>query len=241
MKVENFDGRIDIPQTTRENKLPAVSALPPPSLPGSPLRIPNSDSEFSVTSLSLSLTEARVLLTIFNPTSVCVCVCVRISSFAIRVCRGRLGSSLHYFPPPSRWAISVLLERMTEFEPKELQSSKGSISEEDISTLLQRSHSSRSLLFRGIFLLVDAAVACFGVMFWDCFVFSFLRYSATTVLTLLQEVANFPGAKIDWDRLVKKTSTGISNAREYQMLWRHLAYRDALLDRLEDEAEPLVS
>lgn len=69
----------------------------------------------------------------------------------------------------------------------------------------------------------------------------FFRYSATTVLTLLQEVANFAGAKINWEGLVKKTSTGISNAREYQMLWRHLAYRHALLDKLEDNAEPLVS
>ncbi|KAE8656114.1 Homeodomain-like superfamily protein isoform 2 [Hibiscus syriacus] len=79
---------------------------------------------------------------------------------------------------------------------------KGSISEEDISTLLQ-------------------------------------RYPATTVLALLQEVAQFPDAKLDWNALVNKTSTGISNAREYQMLWRHLAYRDNLLEKLEDEAEPL--
>ncbi|KAK4788148.1 hypothetical protein SAY86_019467 [Trapa natans] len=65
------------------------------------------------------------------------------------------------------------------------------------------------------------------------------RYPADTVLTLLQEVANFAGTKIDWELLVKKSSTGISNAREYQMLWRHLAYRGALFDGLEDEAEPL--
>ncbi|XVF64895.1 hypothetical protein PTKIN_Ptkin09bG0203700 [Pterospermum kingtungense] len=79
---------------------------------------------------------------------------------------------------------------------------KGSISEEDISTLLQ-------------------------------------RYAATTVLEVLQEVAQFPGVKLNWDALVKKTSTGISNAREYQMLWRHLAYRDNLLEKLEDGAQPL--
>ncbi|GMJ02525.1 hypothetical protein HRI_003921700 [Hibiscus trionum] len=79
---------------------------------------------------------------------------------------------------------------------------KGSISEEDISTLLQ-------------------------------------RYTATTVLTLLQEVAQFPDVKLDWNALVKKTSTGISNAREYQMLWRHLAYREGLFEKLEDGAEPL--
>ncbi|XP_061352495.1 uncharacterized protein LOC133297384 isoform X2 [Gastrolobium bilobum] len=66
-----------------------------------------------------------------------------------------------------------------------------------------------------------------------------LRYDETTVLTLLQEVANYPYSKIDWNDLVKKTSTGISNAREYQMLWRHLAYHDALEENFEDGAEPL--
>ncbi|CAN6584195.1 unnamed protein product [Malus baccata var. baccata] len=82
-------------------------------------------------------------------------------------------------------------------EPK-----KGSITEEDTATLLQ-------------------------------------RYAPTTVLALLQEVANSPKGKIDWNRLVAKTSTGISNAREYQMLWRHLAYREALLDKLDNGAQPL--
>ncbi|XP_023545927.1 uncharacterized protein LOC111805215 isoform X1 [Cucurbita pepo subsp. pepo] len=65
------------------------------------------------------------------------------------------------------------------------------------------------------------------------------RYSPTTVLALLQEVAQVPEAKIEWKELVKNTSTGISNPREYQMLWRHLAYRHALLDNLEDEKAPL--
>ncbi|CAL5415065.1 unnamed protein product [Camellia sinensis] len=80
---------------------------------------------------------------------------------------------------------------------------KGSISEKDISTLLQ-------------------------------------RYEATTMLTLLQEVAQIQDVKIDWNALVKKTATGISNVREYQMLWRHLAYRDTLVERLDDGAEPLM-
>ncbi|KAK3038311.1 hypothetical protein RJ639_031407 [Escallonia herrerae] len=79
---------------------------------------------------------------------------------------------------------------------------RGSVSEEDISTILQ-------------------------------------RYKATTVLALLQEVAHVQDAKIDWNALVKKTTTGITSAREYQMLWRHLAYRDSLLERLDDAAEPL--
>jgi len=47
--------------------------------------------------------------------------------------------------------------------------------------------------------------------------------------------------KIDWNVLVKNTTTGISNAREYQMLWRHLAYDNPLLKKIEDGAEPLVS
>lgn len=66
------------------------------------------------------------------------------------------------------------------------------------------------------------------------------RYTATTVLALLQEVAQVEGVKFDWEELVKKTTTGISNAREYQMLWRHLAYRDSMMDRLDDAAKPLV-
>ncbi|KAE9587095.1 hypothetical protein Lal_00004649 [Lupinus albus] len=65
------------------------------------------------------------------------------------------------------------------------------------------------------------------------------RYDATTVLTLLQEIAHYPGSKIDWNDLVKKTATGISNAREYQMIWRHLAYCDALPENPGDVAEPL--
>lgn len=65
------------------------------------------------------------------------------------------------------------------------------------------------------------------------------RYTATTLLALLQEVAQFDGAKIDWNALVKKTSTGISNAREYQMLWRHLAYRHVLPEKFDDGAHPL--
>ncbi|KAL2544573.1 uncharacterized protein Fot_13806 [Forsythia ovata] len=78
----------------------------------------------------------------------------------------------------------------------------GSISEEDVSTLLQ-------------------------------------RYSAQTVLALLQEVAQVPEKKIDWNAMVKNTTTGISNPREYQMLWRHLAYRVDLVDSLSDAADPL--
>ncbi|CAI9116141.1 OLC1v1017218C1 [Oldenlandia corymbosa var. corymbosa] len=65
------------------------------------------------------------------------------------------------------------------------------------------------------------------------------RYNATTVLTLLQEVAQVQDYRIDWDFLAKKTTTGISNPREYQMIWRHLAYRDTLLDKVDNVTQPL--
>ncbi|GLU16079.1 hypothetical protein SLE2022_325290 [Rubroshorea leprosula] len=65
------------------------------------------------------------------------------------------------------------------------------------------------------------------------------RYTATTLLALLQEVAQSVDVKLNWEELVKKTSTGISNVREYQMLWRHLAYREGLPEKLEDGAEAL--
>lgn len=62
------------------------------------------------------------------------------------------------------------------------------------------------------------------------------------MLGVLGEVAAQVAAddKIDWNALVKKSTTGITNAREYQMLWRHLAYRHGLLDKLDDAAQPLV-
>ncbi|KAJ4914963.1 Homeodomain-like superfamily protein [Raphanus sativus] len=66
------------------------------------------------------------------------------------------------------------------------------------------------------------------------------RYDATTILRLLQEMAFYADVKMDWNELVKKTATGITNAREYQMLWRHLSYRDPLLLPVDDDdAQPL--
>nr|GEU97837.1 telomeric repeat-binding factor like [Tanacetum cinerariifolium] len=65
------------------------------------------------------------------------------------------------------------------------------------------------------------------------------RYTATTVLGLLQEVAQVQDVKIDWNLLAKRTTTGITNAREYQMLWRHLAYRDEFVEKVEDGVKPL--
>ncbi|KAL0927077.1 hypothetical protein M5K25_001233 [Dendrobium thyrsiflorum] len=66
------------------------------------------------------------------------------------------------------------------------------------------------------------------------------RYGASTIFTLLQEVsqATEKDVTMDWRTIVKATSTGISNAQEYQMLWRHLAYRDPL-EKVEDGGEPL--
>ncbi|XP_073288047.1 uncharacterized protein [Primulina huaijiensis] len=65
------------------------------------------------------------------------------------------------------------------------------------------------------------------------------RYSVETLLTLLQEVERVAGDKMDWDELVKNTATGISCAREYQMLWRHLAYGNMLEDQIDSDAEPM--
>ncbi|KAJ0231541.1 Homeodomain-like superfamily protein [Hirschfeldia incana] len=49
-------------------------------------------------------------------------------------------------------------------------------------------------------------------------------------------MAYYAEPKMDWNELVKKTSTGITSAREYQLLWRHLAYRDSLLPTDDDNA-----
>jgi hypothetical protein len=59
-----------------------------------------------------------------------------------------------------------------------------------------------------------------------------------TILRMLQEISYCSETKMDWNALVKKTTTGITNAREYQLLWRHLSYRHPLLP-VEDDALPL--
>ncbi|KAH0468935.1 hypothetical protein IEQ34_002167 [Dendrobium chrysotoxum] len=63
------------------------------------------------------------------------------------------------------------------------------------------------------------------------------RYNLTIIITILKEISEITDVKIDWKTLVKRSSTGISNAREYQMLWRHLAYREPLFENLV-ETEP---
>ncbi|CAH8377470.1 unnamed protein product [Eruca vesicaria subsp. sativa] len=55
------------------------------------------------------------------------------------------------------------------------------------------------------------------------------RYDTVTILKLLAEMAYYAEQKMDWNELVKKTNTGITSAREYQLLWRHLAYRETLV------------
>ncbi|KAK1406715.1 hypothetical protein QVD17_38323 [Tagetes erecta] len=58
------------------------------------------------------------------------------------------------------------------------------------------------------------------------------RYSARAIVSLLDEVGEIEDVKIDWNALIKHTKSGITNPREYQMLWRHLAYSHPLLDNL---------
>ncbi|MCO5614847.1 hypothetical protein L7F22_069131 [Adiantum nelumboides] len=65
------------------------------------------------------------------------------------------------------------------------------------------------------------------------------RYTTSTILTLLQEVSNIAGSKVDWTSVVRNSNTGINSAREYQALWRHLAYRANLPDNSEFDAEVL--
>ena len=56
----------------------------------------------------------------------------------------------------------------------------------------------------------------------------------------MQEMEQAAGAKIDWAEMAKNSATGISCAREYHMLWRHLAYGEALIDQLDSDAERMV-
>lgn len=71
---------------------------------------------------------------------------------------------------------------------------------------------------------------------------SLRRYSPATILTALQEVTQHAQRRsIDWRALVAKTATGITSAREYQMLWRYIAYGHDLVENVEDGSpQPLV-
>uniref|UniRef100_A0A804PIP8 Homeodomain-like superfamily protein n=1 Tax=Zea mays TaxID=4577 RepID=A0A804PIP8_MAIZE len=66
------------------------------------------------------------------------------------------------------------------------------------------------------------------------------RYNPGTILTALQEVAQHAeGRIIDWRAVVAKSATGITSAREYQMLWRYLAYHHDLNESIEAGDLPL--
>ncbi|KAM0858158.1 hypothetical protein ACQ4PT_047997 [Festuca glaucescens] len=66
------------------------------------------------------------------------------------------------------------------------------------------------------------------------------KYTPTTILTALQEVSQHAERRrIDWRALVAKTATGITSAREYQMLWRYFAYRHDFVELVDDSAQPL--
>ncbi|OEL27777.1 hypothetical protein BAE44_0011204 [Dichanthelium oligosanthes] len=67
------------------------------------------------------------------------------------------------------------------------------------------------------------------------------RYAPGTILTALQEVAQHAnGRRIDWKAVVRKSATGITSAREYQMLWRHFAYHHELDDAVDAGEQPLA-
>ncbi|KAG2651507.1 protein PRRC2C-like [Panicum virgatum] len=66
------------------------------------------------------------------------------------------------------------------------------------------------------------------------------RYAPGTILTALQEVAQHAeGRRIDWRAVVRKSATGITSAREYQMLWRHFAYNHDLDETVGAGDQPL--
>ncbi|KAL6899199.1 hypothetical protein ACP4OV_005857 [Aristida adscensionis] len=67
------------------------------------------------------------------------------------------------------------------------------------------------------------------------------RYAPGTILTALQEVAQHAeGRRIDWKAVVRKTTTGITSAREYQMLWRYFAYNHELQETFDAPDVPLA-
>ncbi|KAM7253616.1 hypothetical protein ACFE04_021770 [Oxalis oulophora] len=64
------------------------------------------------------------------------------------------------------------------------------------------------------------------------------RYSTLIVLRMLGQIVDNLGEKLDWNELARNTSTEITHPRKYQMLWRHLAYGDLLVD-VGDVEQPL--
>jgi hypothetical protein len=66
------------------------------------------------------------------------------------------------------------------------------------------------------------------------------RYSSSTIVTMLREIARCKSAKLDWVVLCKGTATGIRNPKEYQAVWRSIAYHSELDDSFEGNESPLV-
>ncbi|PWZ31186.1 hypothetical protein Zm00014a_040269 [Zea mays] len=68
------------------------------------------------------------------------------------------------------------------------------------------------------------------------------RYHPGTILTALQEVAQHANGRcIDWRVVVAKSATGITSAREYQMLWRHFAYHHDVNESVDVDDQPLFA
>ena len=110
--------------------------------------------------------------------------------------------------------------------------------EEDVCNLFQRYSAFQPLAFNFLahYLLMLMAENLLILVVVE------IRYTAPQVLAFLREVAQSPGVKVDWNALVKNTTTGITNARECQILWRHLAYRQPFPEKMEEQGDqPLVS
>lgn len=81
-------------------------------------------------------------------------------------------------------------------------------------------------------------ICCHYVFFDDCG--DMIRYNSSTLVTLLREIAKCKSSKLDWALLAKCTTTGITSAREYQAVWRSIAYRAELMNAFEDNDQALV-
>ena len=76
----------------------------------------------------------------------------------------------------------------------------------------------------------------FGERFWG----DLGRYSSGAIVTMMREIAKCKSAKLDWAVLCKGTATGITNPKEYQAVWRSIAYHTELDDSFEDNDSPMV-
>ncbi|KAG0622023.1 hypothetical protein M758_3G065300 [Ceratodon purpureus] len=65
------------------------------------------------------------------------------------------------------------------------------------------------------------------------------RYSSSMIVTMLREISRCKSAKLDWVMLCKGTATGITNPKEYQAVWRSIAYHAELDDSFDGNESPL--